>query len=52
MTARVQPKEVAHYMALGAIGVISKPFDVMTLADDVRRIWDDWNAGRQAEERP
>jgi CheY-like chemotaxis protein len=51
MTARVQPKEVAHYMALGAIGVISKPFDVMTLADDVRRIWDDWNAGRQAQEQ-
>jgi len=46
MTARVQPKEVAHYMALGAIGVISKPFDVMTLADEVRAIWDDWNDGK------
>lgn len=45
MTARVQPKEVAHYMALGAIGVISKPFDVMTLADDVRNIWNEWNEG-------
>jgi CheY-like chemotaxis protein len=42
MTARVQPHEVAHYMALGAIGVISKPFDVMTLADDIRKIWNDW----------
>jgi CheY-like chemotaxis protein len=51
MTARVQPRELAHYMALGAIGVISKPFDVMTLADDVRRIWDDWNKGDGAKER-
>jgi CheY-like chemotaxis protein len=47
MTARVQPKEVAHYLALGAIGVISKPFDVMTLADDIRRLWDEWNQGRK-----
>jgi DNA-binding NarL/FixJ family response regulator len=47
MTARVQPHEVAHYMALGAIGVISKPFDVMTLADDIRKIWNDWT-GRHA----
>ena len=43
MTARVQPKEVDHYLALGAIGVISKPFDVMTLAADISRIWDEWN---------
>jgi CheY-like chemotaxis protein len=43
LTARVQPAEVARYMALGAIGVISKPFDVMTLADDIRRIWSEWN---------
>jgi two-component system OmpR family response regulator len=49
MTARVQPRELAQYMALGAIGVISKPFDVMTLADDVRRIWDDWNNGDGAK---
>lgn len=51
MTARVQPRELAHYMALGAIGVISKPFDVMTLAGDVRRIWDDWNNGDGAPQQ-
>jgi CheY-like chemotaxis protein len=39
MTARVQPSDVTHYLTLGAIGVIGKPFDPMTLADDVRRIW-------------
>lgn len=43
MTARVQPREVAQYIALGAIGVISKPFDVMTLANDIRDIWKNWN---------
>ena len=39
MTAKVQPQEVAQYIALGAQGVIAKPFDPMTLADEVRRLW-------------
>jgi CheY-like chemotaxis protein len=38
LTAKVQKHEVDRYMALGATGVIRKPFDVMTLADEVRRI--------------
>ena len=38
LTAKVQRPEVEHYMALGAIGVIRKPFDAMTLPDEVRRI--------------
>jgi two-component system OmpR family response regulator len=49
MTARVQPKEVDHYLALGAIGVIAKPFDPMTLSQEVRRIWGAWaNQGQPA----
>ncbi len=36
MTAKVQTHEVESYLALGAIGVISKPFDPMTLADQIR----------------
>lgn len=48
MTARVQPREVTHYLALGAVGVIPKPFDPMTLASDVRRIWNDWNTKGEA----
>lgn len=43
MTAKVQPREVSHYLALGAIGVIPKPFDPMHLARDVRQLWDKWN---------
>jgi CheY-like chemotaxis protein len=39
MTAKVQPQEVANYRALGAADVIAKPFDPMTLADQVRAIW-------------
>ncbi|MGL4966659.1 MAG: response regulator [Inquilinus sp.] len=39
MTAKVQPQEVARFRALGAIDVISKPFDPMTLSDEIRDIW-------------
>lgn len=40
MTAKVQPNEVAQYRALGALDVITKPFDPMTLPDAIRAIWD------------
>jgi len=39
MTAKVQKREIAQYLALGAVGVIHKPFDPMTLADDVLQLW-------------
>ena len=39
MTAKVQPQEVARYKSLGALDVISKPFDPMTLSETVREIW-------------
>ena len=39
MTAKVQPSELADYLALGAIGVIPKPFDPMTLSGDVEAFW-------------
>lgn len=39
MTAKVQPQEVEGYLNLGAVGVIAKPFDPMTLADELRAIW-------------
>lgn len=40
MTAKVQPSEVAGYKALGAVDVIPKPFDPMTLASQVQAIWE------------
>lgn len=39
MTAKVQTEEVAFYRELGALDVIPKPFDPMTLADQIRAIW-------------
>jgi CheY-like chemotaxis protein len=39
MTAKVQPAEVARFRSLGAIDVISKPFDPMTLAETIRELW-------------
>jgi CheY-like chemotaxis protein len=38
MTAKVQTQEVDRYLAMGAVGVIRKPFDPMTLANDVRAL--------------
>lgn len=40
LTAKVQPTEVAQYQALGALNVLPKPFDPMTLAEQVRKIWE------------
>jgi len=36
VTAKVQPREIERFKALGALGVIVKPFDPMTLAHQVR----------------
>jgi len=37
ITAKTQAHEVAHFLAIGAEGVIPKPFDPMTLAEETRR---------------
>lgn len=47
MTARVQRHEVDEYLAMGAVGVIPKPFEPMTLADELRRLY---GAAREAQE--
>ncbi len=36
ITARTQANEVDQFLALGACGVLAKPFDPMTLGDAVR----------------
>ena len=38
MTAQTQDHELAHLMSRGAIGVVIKPFDPMTLGAQVRSL--------------
>jgi CheY-like chemotaxis protein len=48
MTARAQPRELEHFVSLGAEGVIAKPFDPMTLAAAVRNYVGGVSAGIEA----
>ena len=41
LTAKVSDREIVDYKKMGAIGVIAKPFDPMTLADTIKNIWID-----------
>ena len=40
MTAKAMPQEIDRYKELGALDVIAKPFDPMTLAERVQSTWD------------
>lgn len=40
MTAKTQASEIKEYLAMGAENVITKPFDPITLADQVKEIWE------------
>ena len=48
MTARVQSHEIENYKAIGVKGVIPKPFDPLTLADQIRSMWQDLQEQRNA----
>src|SRR5271165_4796223 len=39
LTAKVLPAEVAHFLNLGAIGVIRKPFDPLRLGSELFTLW-------------
>ena len=41
MTAKIMATEVAQLRSLGALGVIPKPFDPMTLPAEIQAIWSD-----------
>lgn len=43
MTAKAQTQEVSAYRQLGAAGVIIKPFDPMTLSEQITDIWTTWH---------
>lgn len=38
MTAKLQAQDVARYLELGALGVIGKPFDPLTLPKEIKRL--------------
>lgn len=40
MTASLMPKHVARLRAMGALDVLSKPFDPLNLANQVKKIWE------------
>jgi CheY-like chemotaxis protein len=40
MTAKAQAHEQQRYLELGAIGVITKPFDPMTLSESITELWE------------
>jgi len=39
MTAKVQPQEIEQLLKEGAIDVIPKPFDPMTLSENIKSLW-------------
>ena len=43
LTAKILPDEIERFKTLGAVDVINKPFDPMTLADEMRDIWTNFN---------
>jgi CheY-like chemotaxis protein len=40
ITAKVQATEIEYFKSLGAVDVIAKPFDPVTLASQVQAIWE------------
>lgn len=42
MTAKIQSDEIAAYKAMGAIDIIAKPFDPMTLSTIIKSIWENY----------
>lgn len=45
LTARAQDHEITSYLALGALAVISKPFDPLELPTTLAAIWDQHQGG-------
>lgn len=39
MTASLMPRHVERLLGLGALQVLRKPFDPLTLADEITNIW-------------
>jgi CheY-like chemotaxis protein len=39
LTAKIMPEEISRFKAMGAIDIIAKPFDPMTLSAQIQTIW-------------
>lgn len=44
LSARTHPDEIRRVMDAGAIGCLKKPFNALTLGDDVKRVLSEWQA--------
>jgi CheY-like chemotaxis protein len=40
LTAKTAPAEIEEFIAMGAVGVLKKPFDLTALPGDVRALWE------------
>lgn len=49
MTAKAQHAEIAYYIECGAIGVVKKPFDPMTLPSEINAILEQAGKGSQTD---
>jgi two-component system, OmpR family, response regulator len=49
LSAKVLPATVAHFLELGAIGVIGKPFDPLKLSDELLSQWKRADAAREVK---
>ncbi len=50
LTAKVQSAEMLHYQSLGAAGVIRKPFDPVTLPDEIRALLEEAQMGSERQQ--
>ena len=43
MTAKVQSAEIEYYKSIGACNVVLKPFDAMSLSEQLEQYWKEFN---------
>lgn len=43
MTAKVQTDQIEHYKSIGACNVVLKPFDAMSLSEQLEKYWKEFN---------
>ncbi|MBC7997611.1 MAG: response regulator [Leptolyngbya sp.] len=51
LTAKVQSTEIAYYQSLGATGVVKKPFDPVTLPDEIMAVLNGSQASSESQEQ-